>query len=309
MIDSSRLTRPQKATAKAIFQRLGEAEAKVHGTDLQKVHFHEVGAVDSIADIVGVAIGLDLLGVDRVVCSPIPTGGGYIQIAHGRCRVPAPATAEILLGVPLAASDIEAELTTPTGAAIATTVAQQFGSLPEMMIQSIGYGAGDRDFPEHANLLRLMVGAQVADPTSDQIAILETNLDKITGEVIGHCSQLLLQAGALDVYATAIQMKKNRPATKLTVLCPQADVQQLESILFRETGTLGVRRWSAARHKLHRQVHEVTTPWGPVKGKLVELPNGERFFSPEYEHCRQVAAEHNVALQKVLDVAKQAPMQ
>ena len=218
MIDASSLTASQRDLAKRIFTKLGEAEAKVHGSTLQKVHFHEVGAVDSIADIVGAAIGLDLLGVERIVCSPVPTGHGFVKIAHGRVSIPAPATAELLKGIPLAASEVEAELTTPTGAAIVATVVDDFGPLPPMRIETIAYGAGDRDIDEQANVLRLIIGEATDSVARDQVWVLETNLDDISGEVVGHCTTKLLEAGALDVYTTAIQMKKNRPGVTLTVL-------------------------------------------------------------------------------------------
>ncbi len=198
MIDGSRLTPGQKETARRIFQRLAEVEAKVHGTTVQQVHFHEVGAVDSIADIVGAAVGWDLLGAKRLLVSPIPTGSGRITIAHGECNIPAPATAELLRGIPLAASDVQAELTTPTGAAIVATLAEGFGPVPEMTIETIGYGAGQRDLPQQANILRLLVGeaTEVAE-TRDAIWVLETNLDDISGEAIGYCIAQLWDAGAL----------------------------------------------------------------------------------------------------------------
>lgn len=306
MIDASVLTASQKDLAKRIFTKLGEAEAKVHGTTIRKVHFHEVGAVDSIADIVGSAIGWDLLGVDRIVCSPIPTGHGFIKIAHGRVSIPAPATAELLRGIPLAACDVEAELTTPTGAAIVATLVDEFGPLPPMKIETIGYGAGDRDLEEQANLVRLMIGQAVDKTGNDRVTVLETNLDDISGEIIGHTSQMLLQSGALDVYTTAIQMKKNRPGVKLSVLCSAGDVEKLESILFRETATLGVRRWQADRHKLARRGHTVETAWGTVEGKVAELSDGGTSFSPEYESCRQLAEEKQVPLKDVYQAARQS---
>ena len=212
MLDGSTLTASQQALATRIFRRLAEAEAKVHGTTIEKVHFHEVGAVDSIADIVGSAIAWDLLGVDRVVCSTIPAGTGFVEIAHGRCAIPAPATGELLRGIPLAASDVEGELTTPTGAAIVATLAAEFGPLPAMTIDSIGYGAGQKDFG-HPNLLRLLVGESRDQPSAatDAIVLLETNLDDATGEVVGHCVGQLWQAGALDVTTSPLQMKKDRP--------------------------------------------------------------------------------------------------
>jgi uncharacterized protein (TIGR00299 family) protein len=306
MIDASALAPRQKEIATRIFTKLGEAEAKVHGTTIRKVHFHEVGAVDSIADIVGTAIGLDLLGCERIACSPIPTGTGYIEIAHGRCSVPAPATAELLRGIPLAPSNVEAELTTPTGAAIVGSIVDEFGPLPAMSVQQIGYGAGDRDLDQQANVLRLIVGTSDLSSGSDQVIVLETNLDDVTGEVVGYCTELLLAAGALDVYATAIQMKKNRPGVKLSVLCAPADQTPMEEILFSETSTLGVRRWTASRTKLRRRAVEVSTPWGTVAGKLAELPGGQVRFSPELDHCRQLALDHRLPLQEVLEAARVA---
>jgi len=313
LIDGSRLAPAQKETARRIFRRLAEVEAKVHGTTVQQVHFHEVGAVDSIADIVGAAVGWDLLGAKRLVVSPIPTGSGRITNAHGECNIPAPATAELLRGIPLAASDVQAELTTPTGAAIVATLAEGFGPLPAMTIEKIGYGAGQRDLPQQANILRLLVGeaADAGDSlagteTHDTIWVLETNLDDISGEVIGHCIAQLWDAGALDVYTTAIHMKKNRPGEKLSILCRAETVTAMEAIVFRETGTLGIRRWPTARHVLPREIRQVTTAWGPVEGKLGRLDDGSVHFTPEYESCRRIATEHQVPLRDVYAAAQQA---
>lgn len=306
LIDGSQLTERQKATAKRIFTRLGEAEAKVHGTTLRQVHFHEVGAVDSIADIVGAAIGWDLLGVDRIVASPIPTGRGTIEIAHGKCSIPAPATAELLQGIPLAESHVNFELTTPTGAAILATLVDGFGPLPAMKVERIGYGAGQKDLAEQANLLRLFVGETTDTVSSDQVWVVETNLDDISGEVVGYCTTKLWEAGALDVYTTAIQMKKNRPGVTLTVLCPAELLEKIESILFRETTTLGVRRWIASRHKLERKAHQVETPWGTIEGKLGWLAGQSPSFSPEFESCSRIAGQHNVPLKDVYDAAYRA---
>ena len=305
MIDHSDLTASQKHLAKQIFQRLAEAEAKVHGTTIQRVHFHEVGAVDSIADIVGAAIGIDLLGADRIECSPIPTGSGSVKIAHGLVSVPAPATAELLQGIPLAPSSIQSELTTPTGAAIVSTVVDRFGPLPPMRIERIGYGAGSRDFETQANLVRLLIGHSDDGVLQDQVWMLETNLDDQSGELIGHTLPLLMDAGALDAYTTAIQMKKNRPAVMISVLCEAEHAEALTQILFRETTTLGVRRWPVTRHKLARQTITVDTPWGPVQGKLALLDDGPR-FSPEYEVCHAVAIAHQVPLQQVYQAAHRA---
>jgi uncharacterized protein (TIGR00299 family) protein len=306
-IDASEvLTPPQKDLAKRIFTRLGEAEAKVHGTTLRKVHFHEVGAVDSIADIVGAAVGITLLGVDRIVCSPVPTGSGFIEIEHGRVSVPAPATAELLKGIPLAPSVVASELTTPTGAAIVATVADEFGPLPPMTMQTIGLGAGDKDFKEQGNLLRLVLGEANTSLVADQIWVLETNVDDISGEIIGHATTKLFEAGALDVYTTSIQMKKNRPGVLMTVLCAPDLLGKMEKILFRETGTLGIRRWPASRHKLQRQPHSVETQWGPIEGKLAVLGDGSLSFSPEFESCRRIATERNLPLKEVYEGAMRA---
>lgn len=306
MIDGSQLSGRQKDLAKRIFTRLGEAEAKVHGTTIRKVHFHEVGAIDSIADIVGAAIGWDLLGVDRIVCSPLPTGTGTITIAHGTCSVPAPATAELLAGIPLAESHLAAELTTPTGAAIVATLVDQFSPLPAMKIERIGYGAGTRELEQQPNLLRLFVGEAVAGLASDQVWVLETNLDDVTGEVIGFATTKLLEAGALDVYTTAIQMKKNRPGVTLTVLCQPPLLEKMERILFRETGTLGVRRWPASRHKLERKPHQVETEFGTVEGKLGWIAGQEPAFSPEFESCGEIARQRDVPLKDVYEAAQRA---
>jgi pyridinium-3,5-bisthiocarboxylic acid mononucleotide nickel chelatase len=306
LIDASQLTARQKDLAKRIFTKLGEAEAKVHGTTIRKVHFHEVGAIDSIADIVGAAIGWDLLGVDRIVCSPVPTGRGTVKIAHGLCSIPAPATAELLKGVPLAESNVDAELTTPTGAAIVATLVDHFGPLPAMKVERIGYGAGTRELAEQANLVRLFVGESVEAMQADQVWVVETNLDDVSGEVIGYATTKLWEAGALDVYTTAIHMKKNRPGVTLTVLCQAAQIEKVEKILFRETGTLGVRRWPVSRHKLERTAHQVETEYGPIEGKLGWIAGQEPSFSPEFDACSRVANERGLPLKDVYEAAQKA---
>jgi uncharacterized protein (TIGR00299 family) protein len=307
MIDRSRLSDRQKEIAGRIFRRLAEAEAKVHGSTIETVHFHEVGAVDSIADIVGAAIGWDLLGVERIVASPIPTGRGFVTIAHGRCSIPAPATAELLTGIPLATSEVEAELTTPTGAAIAATLVESFGPVPPMRIGRIGYGAGTRELAEQPNILRLIVGTAAEEsPSLEQIWVVETNVDDASGELIGYCTSRLWEAGALDVYTTAIAMKKNRPGVVVTALCNAADIERIEAVLFRETTTLGVRRWPVNRRKLDRRKHEVQTPWGTIDGVLALMPGHPPSFSPEFETCRRVAEEKNVPLRVVIDAAAKA---
>lgn len=308
MIAGSVLTERQKSLAKKIFLRLAEAEAKVHGTTVEKVHFHEVGAVDSIADIVGSAIAWDLLGVDRIVCSPIPTGTGFVEIAHGRCAIPAPATGELLTGVPLAASNVEGELTTPTGAAIVAAMVDEFGPVPAMTIDRIGYGAGQKDFA-HPNLLRLLVGETVSAKSSfasDTITLLETNLDDATGEAIGHCASLLWQAGALDVATTPLAMKKNRPGTLLQVQCKADDAEKLAALIFNQTTALGLRRSTLQRWILPRRSVVVSTPYGEVRGIVAQLPNGGERFSPEYDACRNAAEQHGAAFLQVENAARTA---
>jgi uncharacterized protein (TIGR00299 family) protein len=306
IIDKGSLTPRQKDLAKRIFMKLGEAEARVHGVDLSKIHFHEVGAVDSIIDIVGSAVGLDLLGVDRFEASAVPPGRGSITAAHGRMALPAPATAEILKGVPLAESPIEMEMTTPTGAAIVTTVAERFGPLPALTVEAIGLGAGTRETPDQANILRLFVGTIDLPASSDRVWMLETNLDDLPGEVVGYTTLKLMEAGALDAFVTPIQMKKNRPGVMVSVLCNDAKIPAMEEILFRETTTLGVRRYPVSRHKLKRRNVEVDTAFGMIRGKLGWLENRLPTFSPEYDDCARVASAASVALREVYDAAHAA---
>ena len=306
IIDRASIPERQKDLAKRIFRRLGEAEALAHGIELRQVHFHEVGAVDSIIDIVGAAVGLDLLGVERIEASPIPPGRGSVRAAHGRMALPAPATAELLKNIPLAESTADMEQTTPTGAAILATVVDRFGPLPAMTVQSIGLGAGTRETPDTANLLRIFVGQADLPADSDRVWVLETNLDDLPGEVVGYTTSQLLAAGALDAFVTPILMKKNRPGAMITVLCDEVRIPEFETILFRETTTLGIRRHPVARHKLKRQAAEVVTPFGPVKGKLGWLGDRPPAFSPEYDDCVRVAAAHGVPLREVYRAAQAA---
>jgi uncharacterized protein (TIGR00299 family) protein len=306
IIDRSILTPRQKDLAKRIFLKLGEAEAKVHGIDLSKIHFHEVGAIDSIVDIVGAAVGLELLGVDRFEASPVPPGRGWVKAAHGRMPLPAPGTAELLRGVPLAESLVDGEMTTPTGAAILTTIVERFSTLPPLTIESIGLGAGTRETAEQANILRLFVGSLELPAASDRVWVLETNLDDLPGEVIGYTMTRLLDAGALDAFVTPIQMKKNRPGVMVTVLCDESKIAALEDLLFQETATLGIRRYPVSRHKLKRQQIEVDTPLGPIRGKLGWLGERPPSFSPEYEDCARIAAARAVPLRDVYEAAHSA---
>ncbi len=310
ILNRGELTSKQRDLALRIFRRLAEAEATVHGMPLEKVHFHEVGALDSIADIVGAAVGLDLLGVERFTSRSVPTGYGTVKCAHGMMPIPAPATAELLKGVPLSRSEIDSELTTPTGAAILKTVVNEWVDTPAMTVERIGHGAGKRNFVEQPNILRLFVGESaacgLATADTDQIFVLETNLDDLPAEVIGYCYDLLFAAGALDVYTVPIFMKKNRPGVLLSVLAPESAIAAVEEILFRETTTFGIRRYPVQRHKLNRRPHTVSTAWGPVQGKLGWLDGRPPVFSPEYEDCARVARQHGVALREVYIHAQQA---
>ena len=299
------LTPRQRELATTIFRKVAVAEATVHGMPLERVHFHEVGALDSIADIVGAAVGLDLLAVEHFTSTPVPTGSGTVKCAHGIMPVPTPGTAELLKGVPLAPSTIKTELTTPTGAAILTSVVREWTATPAMTIERIGHGSGTKDFMEQPNILRLMVGTSPQGQQSlgvsetDTVVVLETNLDDIAPEIVGFAIEKLFAAGALDVFAVPIQMKKNRPGVLLNVICASENANILEAILFRETGTFGVRRTVALRTKLQREAVTVETPWGPVKAKRGWRGDGFSVLTPEYEDCARVAREHNVPLRDV----------
>jgi uncharacterized protein (TIGR00299 family) protein len=317
IIARSSLTPKQRALASAIFRKVAVAESVAHGMPLERVHFHEVGALDSIADILGAAVGLDLLGADKFTSSSVPTGTGTVKGAHGIMPVPTPGTLELLKGVPLAPSEVKFELTTPTGAAILTTVVSEYTSAPAMTVDRIGHGAGTKDFLDRPNILRLWVGTATANPTTsrdregggsdptDTVTVLETNLDDCPGEVIGYALERLLSAGALDAFTIPIQMKKNRPAVLLTVIADAATVPELEEILFRETGTFGTRRTTAQRSKLHREAVTVKTPWGDVKAKL-GWRDGFEIVTPEFDDCARIAREHAVPLRMVFEVVKRA---
>ncbi len=308
ILERGRLTPKQRDLALRIFRRLAEAEAEAHGMPLEKVHFHEVGALDSIADILGSAVALDLLGVERFTSRSVPTGHGMVQCAHGLMPIPAPGTAALLKGAPLAASAIEAELTTPTGAAILMSVVSEWVEQPVMTVERIGHGAGRREFVEQPNLLRLFVGTVADAPTeeTDRVWVLETNLDDVPAEVIGYCFEQLFTAGALDVYSTPIQMKKNRPGVLLSVLAEEAALPALEAVLFRETETFGVRRYPVQRRKLRREARTVQTAWGPIRGKRGWNDDGAGVFTPEYEDCARVARQYGVALREVYTAVRRA---
>ncbi len=302
MIEGSVLPAGAKQNASSVFRRLGEAEAQVHGVPVEKVHFHEVGAVDSIADIAGACLALELLGVDEVRCSPVNVGSGTVQTEHGLLPVPAPATARLLEGRPIYSRGPAVELTTPTGAAIATTLATGFGALPAMRLTAIGHGAGDRDFPEQANVLRVLIGEASAAVESVTVAVLEANIDDSTPEMLGYAMERLLERGALDVTLTPVFMKKNRPATMLSVIARPEDQETLAGVMLAETSTLGLRIYHAERRVQARQVVEVETRHGKVRVKVA----ASGAFAPEYEDCRRLAVATGAPLREILAEAGQA---
>jgi len=306
-IGNSRIGSKAKATAIAIFEALGAAEAKIHGTSVENIHFHEVGAVDAIVDIVCAAVGAECLQVDEFVCSPLNVGGGMVQCAHGTFPVPAPATVELLKDAPVYSSGVQAELVTPTGAAIVKILVRRFTAFPEMKIEKSGYGAGSRDFPGHPNVMRLSVGEAVSTlagkTASEKITVLEANLDDLNPQVFGYVMDRLLAEGALDAFAIPVQMKKNRPGSLVTVLCRPEDASKLTELIFSETTTLGVRRREEVRQALGRRWENVRTPWGDVRMKIASMNGSITNFSPEYEDCRRIAAEHHVPLKTVMQEA------
>ena len=308
ILDRGQLTSRQRQLAGSIFREIAKAEAAVHGTTVEQIHFHEVGAIDSIVDIVAAAIGFDLLGVDQVVSSPVPTGRGQVRIAHGICTVPTPGTAELLKGMPLVDVPINCELTTPTGAAILKVIVDRFGPLPAMSIDSIGHGAGSREFSDRANMLRILVGELLegtGGPQSDEVLVLETNLDDVSGEILAYARQRLLESGALDVCAIPIQMKKDRSAILLQVICRPNDAERLAEIIFRETETFGIRHTRWQRWIRRRAKVEVQTRFGPVAVKLGRFGTGE-ICTPEFEDCARLARQLDVPLVEVLRAARKA---
>jgi uncharacterized protein (TIGR00299 family) protein len=302
-----------KKTALNVFQALGEAEAKIHNTSIEKIHFHEVGAVDAMVDIVCAAVGADTLGIDEWVCSPLNVGGGTVRCAHGILPVPAPATVEILKNAPVYSSGLNVELVTPTGAAIVKTLANRFAPFPEMTIETCGYGAGTREFPGQPNVLRLSIGTQessLASKTSHEtITVLEANLDDLNPQIVGYALERLLEEGALDAFALPVQMKKSRPGTLLTVITTAQDAARLTHVIFKETSTLGVRRRDEKRQVLARRFENVRTQWGDVRVKIASMNGTITNYAPEYEDCRRIAAQHHVPLKDVMHAATREYLQ
>ena len=306
LLENSKLSAPVKSNATAIFRKLGEAEATVHDVPLEKIHFHEVGAIDAIVDIVGACIGFSALGIEKFVCSPLNVGGGTAKMAHGVLPVPAPATARLLLGKPTYSNGVQRELVTPTGAAIIATLCESFGPQPPMTVSAIGYGAGTVDLENQPNVLRLMIGEAAYKSTGlaqETISVLEANLDDMNPQIYGYFLEKALSAGALDVFATAVQMKKNRPGMLVTVLCHPPDVEKLTKLLFEETTTLGVRSHAAERRILPREWVAVSTEFGEVRMKVARVNGRIQHASPEFEDCRKLAEQQNVPLHRIMEAA------
>ena len=299
LIDKAQLPARAKKNASSVFQHLGEAEASAHGVEVEKVHFHEVGAADSIADIVGACLGFELLGIEGIYCSAINVGSGTVKTEHGVLPVPAPATAALLAGKPIYSRGPQKELTTPTGAAIASTLASEFGALPPMKISSIGHGAGGHEFPEQPNVLRVLVGETTQASEATSVTVIEANIDDSNPEVLGFAMDRLLEAGALDVSLSPLIMKKNRPGTLLRVIAKLEDRETLANLIFDETSTFGVRLYGAERRVLARKMVEVETPHGKVRVKVSDAGR----FAPEYEDCRKLARATGTPLQEILTAA------
>lgn len=307
IIYDSRLSENIKDRAAKIFTRLAEAEARVHNEPIEKIHFHEVGALDAIIDVVGAAICFDLLGIEHFVSSAFHVGSGMIDMAHGRFPVPPPAVTELLKGAPFYSTEIKGELLTPTGAAIITTVCSEFGALPQLKLEQTGYGAGTREYEKFPNVLRVFVGETVdAERNDAKLWMLETNVDDMSPQVFGHVMERAFELGALDCYFTPIQMKKNRPGVLLSILCGGDERDKFMDLLFSETTTLGIRSYLVERRALERRTVRVETQYGPIDVKVAQLNGHIVKEMPEYEQCRQAARDANVPLRIVEEAARNA---
>jgi pyridinium-3,5-bisthiocarboxylic acid mononucleotide nickel chelatase len=298
-IDRSALSGAGRARAIALFRRLAEAEATIHQMPIDRVHLHEVGALDSIVDIVGSVFAMEWLGADQVVASPVNVGSGTVRCAHGVFPVPAPATAALLKGVPIYSRGVRTELTTPTGALLVTEFAGSYGPVPEMRVNRIGYGAGDKDFPDHPNLVRLLVGESPTNPSLETIVSIECEIDDMNPQLFGPLMDRLYGAGALDVYYAAVQMKKNRPGTLVTVLAPPDRRDALAGILFTDTTTIGVRHREMLRERLERAMRTIETPVGPIRFKVASRNGVVVNASPEFEDCVRAASERGLSIKEV----------
>jgi uncharacterized protein (TIGR00299 family) protein len=308
IFEKSGLSQTVRTRAISIFERLARAEAKVHNTDIEQVHFHEVGALDAIVDIAGACIGFDLLGVDCFVASPLNVGSGTVTMAHGTFPVPPPAVAELLRDAPVYSASVTGELVTPTGAAIITTLATEYGRMPAMNLLNTGYGAGTRSYEQFPNVIRLMLGEteEGLGESAERLVVLETNVDDMNPQLYGVLLDKLLDVGALDCFFTAVSMKKNRPGTLITVLCEPATVGRLKEIIFSESTTLGIRIHEVDRVSLRREVRKVTTDFGDISIKFAEIGNRQLKAMPEFEDCRRAAERFGVPVRVVAEAAQRA---
>ena len=306
MIQNSSLSSTVKTKSLAMFQRLAEVEAKIHGCEVSKVHFHEVGAVDSIVDIVGTACGLEALGIDRIIFSPLPMGTGFVKCQHGILPVPAPATLNLLEDVPIYGTDIPKELVTPTGALFAACLAESYGHLPLITVKQTGYGAGSIILDNQPNLLRIVVGEDVSteinqNTVCESVGVIETHIDDMTPECLSHAMSSLMNSGALDVLLTPAYMKKNRLGTQIQVICLPDDIQQLTDKILQETTTIGVRYQIVQRKALKRESIIFKTSIGDIQAKKIILPDGSVRLTPEYDSCQQLSEKHGVSIQNVYE--------
>jgi uncharacterized protein (TIGR00299 family) protein len=306
LIDRSGLSAAGRDRAKELFQRLGEAEAAIHQMPIEKVHLHEVGALDSIIDIVGAVFALEWVGADRIVCSPLNVGGGTVHSAHGLFPVPAPATVKLLGDAPIYSGAVQKELVTPTGALIATSYANAFGPIPQMAIEKVGYGAGERDNPGTPNVLRVLIGRAADHPQGDRVVVIECEIDDMNPQIFGVAMDRLYAAGALEVFYVSVQMKKNRPGTLLTVVAPPDRRSALADVIFRETTTIGLRHYEVDRECLQREVVSVDTPLGAIRFKLAWRDGRVVNAVPEFEDCARIAATANLSVKEVQAAAVQA---
>lgn len=307
IIDKSSLNSKVKTIAKDIFNNIGAAEAKIHGFGKKdQVWLHELGSIDSIIDIIGVAIAIDALKIDEVYASVVNMGRTFVRAAHGNLPVPAPAALELLRGVPVKIIDVNAELVTPTGAGILKTLAKGFGQMPAMKVTGIGYGAGSRDIKEIPNMVRVIIGESAPSFKTDTVLVVETNIDDMNPQYFEYVFERLFAAGALDVYSTTIQMKKTRPAFKLTVLCRQKDLEAISSTLFSQTTTIGVRFYEAGRFTLERKIVKVSTKYGKIGVKISSGPDGIRTVTPEYDDCVKIARSKKIPLRTISEMVRRS---
>ncbi len=307
IIFASGLSEGVKQRAAKIFSRLAEAEARVHNEPVDHVHFHEVGALDAIVDVVGASICFELLAIDHFVCSPLHVGSGTVEMAHGRFPVPPPAVTELLRGVPFYSTEIAGELLTPTGAAIITTVADEYGAIPQMVVEQVGYGAGTREYDKFPNVLRVLLGEATSHTATDErLWMIETNIDDLSPQIVGHVMDRVFELGALDCYFTPVQMKKNRPGVLLSILCGKSEKEAVMRLVFTETTTLGVRSYEVERRALERTIVSVETQYGPIDVKVAHLNGQVVNEMPEFEQCRRAAKDADVPLKVVEEAVRLA---